>query len=378
MKSIRTILAPIMTLFVAVAVTTSVGATGFFLASENSNATVPVGRTIDSSAFLFGSQVTVDGTIKGDLYCAGENVSVKGVVEGDVICAGSNVSITGAVLGDIRVAGAEVNIGGATKGSALAVGSVVRTTTDFTLGGDLTVGAETVELWGVLGRDILVGSGSTRLGATVARDASVYTDTISVDKTAQVTGNLWYKASERTQVPEGSVAGNTVFEQAPKDSSSDGSGIGSALVLIVGMTLLTVVAVLVAPRFIHTAATLEPREVVFAGLAGLATVVLLPIVAIVFMVSIVGLWVGFVLLFVWILLALMSSVFVAYYVGTLVLRKRATHALLVGAVGAVVLSIVLLIPFINVIVFMLMLFVGVGMQVMHLKYQFSKNPYSIV
>ncbi len=378
MKTLRTVLASVLALFVVVAAASSVNAAGFYVGSENGNANVPVGRTIDGSAFLAGTQVTVDGTIKGDLYCAGENVSIKGVVEGDVICAGSNVNITGAVLGDIRVAGAEINLGGATKGSALAAGSVVRTTTDFTLGGDLTVGAETAELWGSLGRDVLIGSGSTRLGATVARDASVYTDTISLDQTAKVAGNLWYKASERIQVPPGIVAGTTVFEQAPKDNSSDGFGIGSALVLVVGLMTLTVLAVLIAPRFIHTAASLEPREVVFAFLAGLAAVVLLPIVAVTLLVTIVGLWAGFVVLLVWLLLMVTAVVFAAYYVGTLVLQKRATHALLVGAVGALVVSILMLIPFINVIVFMLMLFIGVGMQIMHLKYQFSKDPYSIV
>ena len=60
------------------------------------------------------------------------------------------------------------------------------------------------------------------------------------------------------------------------------------------------------------------------------------------------------------------------------LQKRATHALLVALVGAVVLSIVLFIPLVNILVVIGVLCIGMGMQVLHLKYQFSKRPYKIV
>lgn len=364
-----------LSLFAVMGVATTAGAAGFFVGSEDGNAVLAPGKTIDGSAYMAGTEVIVEGTVRGDLYCAGETVTVKGIVEGDVICAGATVKVDGVVNGNVRVAGADVTLGGEVKGSVLAGASTLITTETFKLGGDFTAGSEMMDLNGSIGRDAVVGASTLTLGGTITRDLSANVQEIHTNDGAKVTGNVWYEAPQPTAAND-AFHGKVHFEQG---ETNDGSNMDISGLLLGGLMLVAfaVVAVLIMPRFVHTAASLAPREALFAFLIGLTAVIITPIVAVIFMITVVGIWIGVVLFLVWLLAMIASSVFFSYYIGTLVLQKRANNAVLVVLTGAVILSLMLLIPFINALVFVIMLFIGVGMQIMHLRYQFSKDPYTI-
>ncbi len=366
----------ILALVVGVWVSTGVGAAGLYVGNDSGNATVAAGQTVDSSAYLAGTQVIVEGTIKGDLFCAGETVTIKGTVEGDVICGGSSVTVDGTVNGDVRVAGSNVSIGAKVLGSVTAAGSNVTTTKTFTAGRDFTAGGENVDLMGTFNRDVLVGATNLTLAGTVTRDVSAYVSNLTVNDSSKVTGNLWYSSDDKASVPQSVVNGNTTFDQAKNtdDTSADITGV---LIALLALVTLAVVGVLIMPRFVHVASSLAPREVLLAFLIGFVAILLTPLVAVLLLVTGVGALVGIVMLITWLLAIVSSGVFASYYVGTLVLQKRATNALLVALVGSAVLGVLLIVPFINVLVFIAMICVGVGMQVAHLKYQFSKQPYTI-
>lgn len=366
----------VLALVAVVGVSTTVGASAFYAGSENGTVTIPASQTVDGSAYIAGSTVVVDGSVQGDLFCAGETVTINGTIDGDVICAGATITVNGTVNGDIRIAGSQVTLGGIVQNNALVGGSSVVVNDTFKLGGDFTGGAENMDLNGSYGRDILVAASSFTLRGTVARDVSARTETTTIDQSAKVTGNLWYEASQSTQVPEQSVVGDTQFNPAEnRDESS--FDIGGVLLGIFGFVFTAVLGVLVMPRFVHTASMLSPRDALLAFLIGLVAVIITPIVAFILALTMIGLYAGFVLMAVWFLALLVSGIFASYYVGSLILRKRANNALLVAAVGSLAISLALLIPFINVLVFIAMLFTGVGMQVAHIKHQFSKDPYTI-
>jgi len=84
------------------------------------------------------------------------------------------------------------------------------------------------------------------------------------------------------------------------------------------------------------------------------------------------------LLVAYLLVGLSSVVFASYYTGQLVLQHRTANVVLIGAAGALLLGILLLIPVLNILVFVAMVLGGVGMIVMHLRYQFSKQPYRVM
>lgn len=303
-------------------------------------------------------------------------MTIDGTINGDVICGSATITVGGTVNGDVRVGGADVILEGIVTGNVLVGGSNVTTKETFTLEGDMTVGAENLSLDGVFGRDVLVGATATSLQGSVGRNVSLHTEKLTVGDNAAVSGNLWYKSDTSIDIPDTVVVGETTFERADNTdaTSMDASG---ALLGVAGLIFIAVLGVLVMPRFVHTASLLSPRDALLAFLIGLVAVIITPVVAFILALTLIGLYAGFVLMVVWLLAMLVSGVFASYFVGSLILRKRATNALLVAAVGSLALSVAMLVPFINVLVFIAMLFTGVGMQVAHIKHQFSKNPYTI-
>lgn len=368
--------ASLVSLLIVFAVASTANAAGFFVGKEDGTATIPAGKTVDSTAFIAGSQVVIDGTVQGDLYCAGETVTIKGTIDGDVICGGSTVTIDGTVKGDVRAAGSTVMLGGDIAGSVLVAGSSVTTSDNFKVGRDFTGAAETMNLAGNFSRDVLAAATKFTLSGTVVRDISAYTDQFSLADNASVRGNVWYSSTNKSNVPDGVVQGNVVFEQSKRqdETSLDLSGLLLGMLMLI---VLAVVGVLVMPRFVHTAASLAPRDVLLAFLIGFVAILLTPLVGVLLAVTMIGLLAGIVLMLVWLLAIISSGIFASYYVGTLVLQKRATNAVLVALAGSVVLAVLLLIPFINVLAFILMVCIGAGMQIMHIRHQFSKNPYTI-
>lgn len=335
-------------------------------------------HTIDGSAYLAGTTVLVDGTIKGDLYCAGTTVVISGTVEGDVLCGGSDVTIGGTVKGDVRAAGANVIVKGAVAGNATLAGSNVTIVSGAQIGGDVTGGSSSLTIDGTVGRDMTLGAETFLLNGTITRDVNAALSVATFGANASVGGNLNYTGQNEVQIPQGVVHGNVAFTQQEK---SKGSSAVNPLTwgawFVALLVVLAVLMTLVMPKYVHEASTASPQSALIAFLAGLAVLILTPIAAVVLMTSVIGILAGLVLLVVWSLVMLLASVFSAYYIGTLVLRKRARNAIVVAAIGALILGVVLLIPVLNAFVAIVSLCVGIGMQVMYLRHQFSKHPYRI-
>lgn len=352
-------------------------AMGLYVASENGDAVIEASKTVDSSAYLAGNNVIIDGTVNGDVYCAGRDVKVSGTVNGDVICAGQNVTVTGTVNGDVRLAGATVTLSGKVSGRAAIAGSSVTSLADFSVGSDMTAMGATVSLSGSYGRDVTVGGDSVTVDGKIGRDISGSMTKLVLDPKAHVAGNLSYQAENETSVPAGIVAGSVNYTKMQDSSSQTGATAQSILWAVAIFVFFAVVVTFVMPKFVHEAAMVPGRTVLIAFLAGLATLILLPIVAIILCSLVVGVMVGIALLIAWLLMIVLSGVFVSYYIGTIVLRKRAKNAIVVAAVGALVLGIAAIIPIVNILIVIVAPCIGVGMQILQFRHQFDKHPYKI-
>jgi hypothetical protein len=60
---------------------------------------IPAGQVVEGDAFLFGTDVRVDGEVTGDLFAVGTNIEVDGDVAGSVYTLGNQISIGSTVGG---------------------------------------------------------------------------------------------------------------------------------------------------------------------------------------------------------------------------------------------------------------------------------------
>ena len=114
--------------------------------------TIPAGQVVEGDAFLFGSNVSVDGDVTGDLFAVGQSIVVNGDVTGSVYTLGSDISI-----------------GSAVGGSAYALGRGLEFSRDSSIGRNIYI----------LALDILTESG-----------AMVQDDLVAAGLQAQLSGDI--------------------------------------------------------------------------------------------------------------------------------------------------------------------------------------------
>lgn len=330
--------------------------------------TLSANETTDSSLYAAGNTVVVAGTVKGDLYCAGVNVEVTGTVEGDVICGGQNVRVSGKVNGDIRVAAQNVEITSEVMGSVSMFGQSLVLGPEAKVGRDLVLAGASAHLEGTVGRDVLGGSDALTLMGTVGRHVNAEVNALSVGSRAVIGGDLSYTSPATAQIEQGSsIKGQTHYTAMERNKSSTTKAtmwIWGVVYGLLSMLVLGLAFIFAAPRAMDATATAVRTRPVVAFAAGCAVLIVTPLVALVLMVSLVGIPLAIVLMLSWIVALVASLTIAAYGVGWMAVvrmnwpprARRATSLL----VGLLILTVVGLIPFLGGLVVFVAMLVGLG------------------
>lgn len=101
-------------------------------------------------------------------------------------------------------------------------------------------------------------------------------------------------------------------------------------------------------------------------LIGLLSCIIAPILIVTSFLTVIGAFVGILLLFTWIIIMMLSSVFASYYAGRLVLMRSSQHPFIVMTTGVILVSILMIIPIINILTIIAMALFGSGMIVRHI------------
>lgn len=344
---------------------------------KNDLTTVAKDTTIDGSVFLSGEEVNIHGTVKGDVYCAAKTITISGTVEGDVLCAGQRLSLGGVVSGDIRVAGETIALNGKVDGSVTLAGSNVNTDTASKIGRDATILAGKTIHSGVVGRDLVFGGGDFMLTGKIGRDAQITADKINAIPSAKIAGNLSYRSSNEAQMPAGVVVGETnrtaIAERGETTASSSGVLIGLFIAVVMFVTL-TIVVTAIAPRYVHRVSDVsKTRDFAILFLVGLVSLVAAPMVMLLLLVSIVGIYAGLAVAVAVVLGYIVGGSLVAYRMGRFMMNNKA-HPLMFALVGSFALGVLGIVPFVGWVVIFASTLIGFGMVVVGLKTQYSNKP----
>jgi hypothetical protein len=220
----------------------------------------------------------------------------------------------------------------------------------FVTGGTATIQGQVRSLVVIDGQAILEGA---RLESVFVTGGS-----LTVDATTTVTGDVRTLNTTVTVSPEATIGGTVGTLDA--DLIAAGAFILPAIVLfMLGFALVTLVAGLglaaLASRQVRTAEALiskQPGETLVFGIAGLFVI---PIVAILAMITVIGAPLGLaILLMVWPAAAFAGYLIAAIWIGDFLLSRRgeaaqAQRPYLAATVGIVVLWIVSFVPFVGAI-----------------------------
>lgn len=210
--------------------------------SDDAEALVESGTTVEGNLYATGQTVTIEGTVDGDLICAGGQVALAkgGVVTGDLMCAGQSVEISGEVRGDVRSAGylVRVNEGGIVGGELMGAGFAVEVEPGATIGDDVMAAGSQVRLAGTVGGNARVGAAGLAIDGAIEGDVDASVGGVGegmpanampwnnqvprmpaaiggglhLGEEASIGGNLSYSSPAAFDVPRQAVAGDVDHE----------------------------------------------------------------------------------------------------------------------------------------------------------------------
>ena len=311
--------------------------------------------------FYTGVLIDVSGAIAGDVYAAGQSVTISGDVAGDVIAAAQTITITGTVDGDVRLAGQDVSITGEVTRSGTVFAANITVADTGIVRDDMVAGAGRMSIAGEVGRDVLVSVGQLVVNGTVGR-------------------NLTYVSEDDAQIADEAVGGTVERIEPPQrtrvDISPWAAFVGwllGVLYALVALSLITLLAGLLFPRWLHRVTdhlVPSPWTALLVGFVGFLAV---PVALLFVAVTIIGAPLALGALLVWTVMILLTFVYGAYYIGRLIFRD-AQHPVVKALVGGVILIVALQIPWLNIIVWLAMVFFGLGAQLLEL---YRQRPWHI-
>lgn len=283
---------------------------------------IGAGEAIAKNAYLAGGSVLSGGSIGGDLVAAGGTVIANGTVGADMLAAGGNVSVLGPVKGDVRIAGGTLVIAGEVGGDLSAAGGQI-TVTGPSIGGDAMLAGGTIRLAAPVAGAVRISGGSVVIDAPISGDVEVHAQSLTLGSRAAIAGKLTYEAPKAaTMEPGASVKGATEF--TPIVDVSVGPGAALALFsiwILASLASLLVSSLLVRALFTRYVATIGAAVVArpwrTLGL-GFVILVVVPAVAVVMFLTVVGIPLGIMTLLGYALLLIASWIFAPIVVGAFI------------------------------------------------------------
>lgn len=262
------------------------------LADDRAGRTVVVeeGETVEGDLSAVGGSVVVRGHVTGDVEAVAGSVVVTGTVDGDVTGAAGSVRIDGTVGGRVRVAAGSLWIG-----------------SDAMIDGDVDAAVGSATIAGTVG-------GTVRIGA----------DSIDLRPSAVVEGDLAYEGT--LEMGEGATVEGTVREdpdlvfgpgvRLPTVPPGVGLLYGFLAHLLLGAVLL-----LAFPLFSSRTVDRALDDPLRSGGVGLLLLVGIPVVAVLVMLTVVGIPFGLLGLGLYALLLWVGFVYGAFALGSLALSR---------------------------------------------------------
>ncbi|MDF0601526.1 hypothetical protein P1J78_12345 [Psychromarinibacter sp. C21-152] len=326
-------------------------------------------------AFRAGATVEFGTDGADDLFLAGETVRGRADIAGSAHLAGRRVEMTGAVGGDVYAAGMNVELAGAVTGDATLTGYTVRV---GEVGGDLRATGSDVTVRGPVAGYALLAGDTVRIEGTVAGDVNVTARTLDFGPEASIAGvlTLYEETPGAMEIPERVIPADRVQRREKEAWQRDVGDMapvtlwGALWRFVAGVLVVAAVAALAAAVLPESLAAMRRRILDRPlGTLWLGFLLLSALIgsAVVFALTIVGIFVSPAAIFLAVVAGFVGYVLGAYAfgVGLMLLAGRPEPATLgaralAGGLGALLAGLLALIPFLGWLFVLALTLAGVG------------------
>jgi len=284
-----------------------------------------VSRTFGSDFFGVGGVLNLTDPVVGDALLAGGHVNTASEVKGDLMAAGGEVSIGGGIGDDLYVAGGEVQVDAIVAGNARVAGGEIAIGPATVVNGALTLSGGRVRYEGSTRGHLKVSGGSVLIDGNVDSDAEVHAEDLEIGPQTRIAGKLIVRGPQPPTIPAGAqIAGGVEFHEADvsrhfeerevaRDVRTVAHGVGS-LLWIIGVFVAGTLFTFAFPVYSARAADWIGREPLRSLGLGFVLLTCLPVLAVLLVITIVGIPLALILVMLYVLLLFLGWVTAALFV----------------------------------------------------------------
>lgn len=326
--------------------------------------TLPAGQTVNTDLFVTADFARIEGTVNGDLISFSGEVEVDGHVTGDVISMAREVRINGQVDGNIRGYASMISVNGRVGKNVLGGCGEFELGPNGKIGGNVTLGAGNAMISGSVAGGITGAVNNTTMDGTVGEDVKIRGENLRIGPTANIGGVTKYTGRhEATVDPGAKLASPLVFtrlKEGPTYSSwryywHRAEFWGAAFLF--GLVLL-----LLVPQFFGDVVRASKKVLPSLGF-GLLFFFATPIAAAIVCFTVVGVGLSIPTILVWLVAVYAAQVFVASWLGEVLLGPAVGTGALLGrlALGLAIIHGLEIVPYhVGFFVHLVVLWWGLG------------------
>ena len=310
-----------------------------------------------------GGSVNVSGTVSGDWIALGGSVTANGTFLEDVLVAGGTVQFHGSTTDDVRIVGADVTVAGPIGGSLTVVANSVSILSTAEIQGDILFLANQVEVQGSVAGSVLGRINTLRINSEVGQGIDITVGELTLGERARVAGDITYTSSQEIIRAQAAEVAGSIAHRVIEIETSTRETLQTLFMPLLVMLFATMTFYLLLRRRFERVVLNTVQRFNLAALIGLVVLLVGPLVSILFIGSILGLLVGAVFMFLYILLLIGGLVLAGPVFGVAVsqsLFNRSTVDVVSIGAGTVLLYSCLLIPYIGPFVFILFTLIALG------------------
>ncbi len=311
-------------------------------------------------------EIIDDSKVEGSNLLAGNIVESNGDVNGINISLANDYKFNGNADYNVSLSNNSVYTG-TIENDAFIAGNIVKFDTAFSLGRDLNLAANSVELNGSYGRDIYIVANEVIINSQdIKGEVRLKASTIKIGPGVDIS-KLTYNEDAVIEIDSTAIIAETVLTEAtfvePTFADHVQSfiyGYANSLVTFLGLAFLLPA---LFKRIGQKYTELNFVNIFSTVGIGIISLLLIPMLLLLLLSLVFGISLGLILITAIVIGISMSTIFVGYLIGLAVYKiifKKEPNTLLAGLIGISAIKLLALIPVINTVVIVFVVFLGFG------------------
>lgn len=349
--------------------------------ASSADYTCDADHTLDNELWISARTITIKGRAMDDLFLFAEastaraatnlpsTVRVEGLARGSVWAAGESVETSGVIERHARLLGFRyVQVGGRVNRNLIALGSTISLPPSASIAGDSLLAARQVVVEGSVEGDTRIYAESITLSGNFTGNVALVAATINIMPGTHIGGDLHYR-SDRELILDSKVSlhGKLIRDSVPPPTPRKSSPEDYVLQLALwAASLLTgLVFVTLFPGFAGLSLHRLKDSFWKCLLIGFAAGCLIPMASVFLFVTVIGIPLGILALFAYVILIYLGKIVAALYLGHLMIVRHSNPPVIrllpLLAFGLMAIYIAALLPFpIDILIWFSFTLMGMG------------------